>query len=87
MDYVDRDYNLQCCFSGYQISWMKNGRPLIKVDSLANRYDLLENNRTLMIYALRHDDAGNYTCNVKRLNATSRTKTVIFKVLPGELII
>uniref|UniRef100_T1DEN1 Putative basigin n=1 Tax=Psorophora albipes TaxID=869069 RepID=T1DEN1_9DIPT len=64
----------------YELSWTKDGENVSEIESLKDRYTILQKERKFIINRALDSDAGTYTCSVRALNA-SRTFNVIGNVL------
>ncbi|XP_058448434.1 uncharacterized protein LOC131428472 isoform X2 [Malaya genurostris] len=65
---------------GYDLSWSKDGKNVSDIDSLKDRYRILNEERKFIISRALEADAGSYTCSVRALNA-SRTFNVVANVI------
>ncbi|XP_058818772.1 uncharacterized protein LOC131681761 isoform X2 [Topomyia yanbarensis] len=65
---------------GYDLSWSKEGKNVSEIESLKDRYRILNEERKFIISRALESDAGSYTCSVRALNA-SRTFNVVANVI------
>lgn len=64
----------------YELSWSKDGENVSEIESLQNRYRILNAERKFIINRALESDAGSYTCSVWALNA-SKTFNVVANVI------
>lgn len=68
----------------YELSWSKDGENVSEIESLRDRYRILNVERKFIINRALESDAGSYTCSVRALNASKPFNVVANVIVKFE---